>query len=56
MIRTKRKAPRLPEAELHRRARARVAAMNAAQARQTFVDSGIVHPDGTLTKQYGGKR
>jgi hypothetical protein len=42
------------EADVHRRARARVAAMTAAQARQTFVDSGIVHPDGTLTKQYSG--
>ena len=47
--------PELPEAEAHRKARERISKMTSEELLQTFVDSGINNPDGTLTKEYGGK-
>lgn len=44
-----------PDPAATQRALARLDAMTPAEVRQTFVDAGIIHPDGTLAPPYNGE-
>lgn len=52
---TKLQRPPVPHAEATQKAVEKLRSMSPAQARETFVASGILTHDGKLTKAYGGE-